>query len=144
MRIFANLDYKGGHYQWNAINSINSRYDRNTWELNNPNPTAEEELEILASRSLQTKKWIQPADFIKLRELSISYFVPSEWTTRVGARMISLTLSGRNLWYTTDYKYREVMYDPEVTFYDLRGFTQLDDASMPMMRHWDFSVRVEI
>ena len=144
VRIFANLDYKGGHYQWNAINSINSRYDRNTWELNNPNPTAEEELEILASRSLQTKKWIQPADFIKLRELSISYFVPSEWTTRVGARMISLTLSGRNLWYTTDYKYREVMYDPEVTFYDLRGFTQLDYASMPMMRHWDFSVRVEI
>ena len=58
--------------------------------------------------------------------------------------MISLTLSGRNLWYTTDYKYREVMYDPEVTFYDLRGFTQLDYASMPMMRHWDFSVRVEI
>jgi len=141
-RIFANLDYKGGHTQWSAMNSINARVDRNTQEINNPNPTADEALEILASRSLQTKKWIQPADFFKLRELSLSYTLPTDWASKAGADRATITLSGRNLWYTTDYKLREVMYDPEVTFYSLSNFTQLDYASMPMMRTWMLSMRV--
>ena len=116
-RIFANLDYKGGHYQWCAICSVNSRVDLNTLELANPDPTPEEYAEIRASRSLQTKKWIQPADFIKLREVSLSYTLPTEWAGKAGADRATITLTGRNLWYTTDYKFREVMYDPEVTFY---------------------------
>ena len=141
-RIFANLDYKGGHQQWSAMNSINARVDRNTKLINTPNPDPETYAEIRAARSLQTKKWIQDADFIKLRELSLSYTLPTEWAGKAGADRATITLSGRNLWYTTDYKLREVMYDPEVTFYSLSNFTQLDYASMPMMRHWMLSMRV--
>jgi TonB-linked SusC/RagA family outer membrane protein len=141
-RLFANLDYKGGHHQWCAMCSINSRFDRNTLEINNPDPTPDQELEILASRSLQTKKWIMPADFIKLRELSLSYTLPQNWAAKAGADRATVTLSGRNLWYTTDYKLREVMYDPEVSFFSLSNFTQLDYASMPMMRTWSLSMRV--
>ena len=141
-RLFANLDYKGGHYQWCAMCSINSRVDRNTVEINNPNPTELEAAEILASRSLQTKKWIQPADFIKLRELSLSYTLPTELAAKAGADRATVTLSGRNLWYTTDYKLREVMYDPEVAFYTLDNFSSLDYASLPMMRQWSLSMRV--
>ena len=141
-RIFANLDYKGGHYQWCAICSVNSRTDLNTLELANPDPTPEEYAEIRASRSLQTKKWIQPADFIKLREVSLSYTLPSEWAGKAGADRATITLTGRNLWYTTDYKFREVMYDPEVTFYSLDNFSSLDYASLPMMRRWMVSMRV--
>jgi len=142
LRLFANIDYKGGHKQWCAMCSINSRIDRNTREINNPDPTPEQELEILASRSLQTRKWIQDASFIKLRELSLSYTLPSEWAAKTGADRATITLSGRNLWYTTDYMLREVMYDPEVTFFSLSNFTQLDYASMPMMRTWSISMRV--
>ena len=141
-RLFANIDYKGGQKQWSAMNSINARVDRNTKEINNPNPTPAEELEILASRSLQTKKWIQDADFIKLREVSLSYTIPSEWAAKAGADRATVTLSGRNLWYTTDYKLREVMYDPEVTFYSLSTFTQAEYAALPMMRTWSLSMRV--
>jgi hypothetical protein len=141
-RLFANLDYRGGHYQWCAMCSINSRVDRNTLEINNPNPTELEAAEILASLSLQTKKWIQPADFIKLREVSLSYTLPSGWASKARADRATLTLSGRNLWYTTDYKLREVTYDPEVSFNSLSAFTQLDYASMPMMRTWSLSMRV--
>ena len=142
VRLFANLDYKGGHYQWCAICSINSRVDRNTLEINNPNPTPLEADEILASRSLQTKKWLQPAGFIKLREVSVSYTLPTEWATKAGADRATVTLSGRNLWYTTDYRFREVMYDPEVSFYSLSSFNSLDYASLPMMRTWAISMRV--
>jgi len=141
-RLFANLDYKGGHQQWSAMNSINARIDRNTKLVNTPNPDPDTYAEIQAALSLQTKKWIMPADFIKLRELSLSYTLPTEWAAKAGADRATITLSGRNLWYTTDYKLREVMYDPEVTFYSLSSFTQLDYASMPMMRHWMLSMRV--
>jgi TonB-linked SusC/RagA family outer membrane protein len=141
-RLFANLDYKGGHQQWSAMNSINARVDRNTKFINTPNPDPDTYKEIRAARSLQTKKWIMPADFIKLRELSLSYTLPTVWAAKAGAGRATITLSGRNLWYTTDYKLREVMYDPEVTFWSLSNFTQLDYASMPMMRHWMVSMRV--
>ena len=142
VRLFANLDYKGGHYQWCAICSVNSRTDLNTLELANPDPTPLEADEILASRSLQTKKWIMPAGFIKLREVSLSYTLPTEWAAKAGADRATVTLSGRNLWYTTDYKFREVMYDPEVSFYSLSSFDSLDYASLPMMRSWVISMRV--
>jgi hypothetical protein len=142
LRLFANIDYKGGHKQWCAMCSINSRIDLNTREVNNPHPTPEEYLEILASKSLQTKKWIQDASFIKLREVSLSYALPSEWAAKARADRVTVTLSGRNLWYTTPYRFREVMYDPEVTFFSLDDFSQLDYASLPMMRTWSLSMRI--
>ncbi len=40
---------------------------------------------------------IQEADFAKLRELSVSYLVPNEWATRIGASGATITLAGRNL-----------------------------------------------
>ena len=34
------------------------------------------------AKSLQTKKWIKPADFIKLREMSLTYQLPSSLRSR--------------------------------------------------------------
>ena len=137
LRVFTQLDYKGGNYQWCAICSIRNRIDRNTWEVNNPDadPT-----EVLVWRSLQTKTHIFPADFIKFRELSLSYSLPSEWTSRWGASRTTFTVSGRNLWMWTDY---EGTSDPEVTFYSRSDFTQLDYASAPMMRRFTASVSMQ-
>ncbi|MDH3223098.1 MAG: SusC/RagA family TonB-linked outer membrane protein [Gemmatimonadota bacterium] len=137
LRIFTQLDYKGGNYQWCAICSIRNRIDRNTFEVNNP---AADPTEVLVWRSLQTKTHIFPADFIKFRELSVSYSLPNEWTSRWGASRTALTVSARNLWMWTDY---EGTSDPEVTFYSRSDFTQLDYASAPMMRRFTASVSMQ-
>ncbi|NIR45829.1 MAG: hypothetical protein GWN83_17805, partial [Gemmatimonadetes bacterium] len=82
----ANLDYKGGNYQWCAICSIRSRIDRNTWEINNPD---QDPVERLVWRSLQTKTHIHPADFMKLREVALTYTLPASISQRFRASRTS-------------------------------------------------------
>lgn len=135
LRLYANLDYKGGNYQWCAICSINNRIDRNTWLVNNPDadPT-----QVAVYQSLQTKSWIYPADFLKLRELSATYSLPGRWANTFGAENASLTLSGRNLWMWTEYGGPN---DPEVAFNSTSTFGGTDYASTPMMRRLSVSMR---
>jgi hypothetical protein len=140
-RIFANLDYKGGNYQWCAICSIRSRVDRNTFLLNdvNANPT-----DVLVARSLQTKMWIQPADFVKLRELSLTYQLPNSFAEAMRFSQASVSVSGRNLWMWTKYKFDSEglgSEDPEVKFSSTSSFTVLDYASIPMLRTYSVAFR---
>lgn len=143
-RIFSNFDYKGGHYQWCAICSIRSRFDRNTLLVNDPNsdPT-----EVLVARSLQTRKWIKEADFIKLREISLSYQLPSALLSNMRVDRANLTVSARNLWMWTKYEFDQEglgSADPEVNFSSTSGrqFFRTDYASIPMLRSFAVSMRV--
>jgi TonB-linked SusC/RagA family outer membrane protein len=143
LRLFTQLDYRGDFYQWCAICSINSRIDLNTWNVNtggtplNPGVSI---ADVLALKSLQTKSHITRADFMKLREVSVTYTLPQRWTQflRSGSRW-AVTLSGRNLAIWTKYKGRG---DPEVQFDPTSTFQMLDYASTPQTRRLTASVRV--
>ena len=140
-RVFANLDYKGGHYQWCAICSIRNRIDLNTRLVQDPNsdPT-----EVAIVRSLQTKTWIKPADFIKLRELSLTYQLPASFAERMKFSSAAFTVSGRNLWMWTKYKFDQEglgSADPEVQFNSLSAFGRTDYAAIPMLRTFSASLR---
>ena len=141
-RISTLFDYRGGHYQWCAICSINSRIDLNTWDVNtggtslNPDVSAAD-VEVL--RSLQPKSHITRADNIKFRELSVTYNLPENWTRFVPGSRWSLTVAGRNLKIWTKYKGRG---DPEVQFDPGSTFQMLDYASTPQTRRLSASMRV--
>ena len=141
LRIFSQFDYRGGHWQWCAICSINSRSEQNTWDVNtggtalNLDVSAEE---VLALKSLQTLSHITKADFIKFRELSLTYTFPASWT-RLGGSRWSMTVAGRNLLVWTKYEGRG---DPEVMFNPNSSFTMLDYASTPQTRRLSASLRV--
>ena len=137
LRVFAQMDYKGGNYQWCAICSIRNRIDRNSWEVNNPDA---DPAEVAVWRSRQTKTHIFPADFLKFREFSVSYTIPGEWSSAFRADRTTVTLSGRNLWMWTRY---EGTADPEVTFFSQSDFNQLDYASTPMTRRFSASVALQ-
>ncbi len=49
--------------------------------------------------------YIEDADFIRWRELSVTYDLPSGWVSQLGARSSSITFAGRNLklWTPTGY-----------------------------------------
>lgn len=139
VRIFSHFDYKGGNKQWCAMCSIRSRLDQNTFEVQSPT-VSEAERAVWLSR--QTATHITDADFIKLRELSLTFDLPGDFAERIRADRMSFTVSGRNLWTWT--KYFDG-FDPEVSFYstgDNGAFTQLDYASLPTMRRWTVSTRV--
>jgi TonB-linked SusC/RagA family outer membrane protein len=141
-RIFAQFDYRGGHYQWCAICSIRSRSDRNTWDINTGgtelNPDVSE-LDVRALRSLQTISHISSADFIKFRELALTYQIPGSWGGFFRRSRWSITVSGRNLWMWTKY---EGTGDPEVQFNSNSSFSRLDYASTPQVRRVSASMRV--
>jgi len=150
-RIFANLDYKGGHYQWCAICSIRSRIDDNTRLLNDrdafPELSDEQwEAEVATVSSLQTRRWIQNADFMKLRELSLSYTLPGSLVSRIGMSNATVTVSGRNLWMWTKYRFDEQeglgSPDPEVNFSSTSAFGRTDYASIPMLRQFALGFRL--
>jgi hypothetical protein len=128
LRFYVFADYQGGHYQWCAICSVRTRIDRNTPEINDPDLTPEQ---FAYLNSLQTREYIYPADFIKLREASLTYTLPPMFTQRLGIQRASLTLSGRNLWMWTKY---EGLSDPEVTFTSTSQFEMADYGSIPMQR----------
>jgi hypothetical protein len=143
LSISTQFDYRGGHYQWCAICSINSRSDFNTWDIatggTDLNPRVSD-AEVLALKSLQTKSHISKADFIKFRELSLTYSVPESLAQYIpGGAQYDFTVSGRNLAIWTKYKGKG---DPEVQFNPNNTFTMLDYASTPMTRRLSASLRV--
>ncbi|MFW6010419.1 MAG: TonB-dependent receptor domain-containing protein, partial [Gemmatimonadota bacterium] len=147
LQLYAHLDYKGGNKAWCAICSIRSRIDDNHWQVNDPDASPEQ---LAQWKSLQTKTHIVDADFIKLRELSATYRLPSDWTAAIRADRVSVSLAARDLdilW--TNYKPwsdadgNPVKSDPEVQFFSSQTFTTLDYASTPMTRRIQASVRVQ-
>jgi len=141
-RVFANLDYKGGHYQWCAICSIRSRFDQNTFTINRPDA---DPAEVALVKSNQTRRWIKEADFIKLRELSLTYQIPADVLETIRVNNASVTFSGRNLWMWTKYEFPDQeglgSPDPEVNFSSLSAFSRTDYASIPMLRTFAVSLR---
>ncbi len=95
--------------------------------------------------SNQTRRWISEADFIKLREISLSYQLPSSVLERVGVENGSVSLAARNLWMWTKYGFPDGeglgSPDPEVNFSSLSAYSRTDYASIPMLRSFSASVR---
>jgi len=137
LRLFANLDYKGGHYIVCAICSIRNRINTNTWEVANPRADS---VDVQVWGSLQTVTHIMPADFLKLREVAVTYNLPPSWGGPFRARRWSVTLAARNLWMTTRYKGTG---DPEVSFEsDPNTFDRTDYAAVPQPRRLSATINV--
>lgn len=74
---------------------------------------------------------INDASFTRLREVSLSFELPTALAGRMGARGATLSLAGRNLKIWTDY----TGMDPEATFLSgTPGF--LEQSSLPQLMQW--------
>jgi TonB-linked SusC/RagA family outer membrane protein len=76
--------------------------------------------------------YMEDADFIKLRELSLTYDAPAPWAARVGASSLSFTIAGRNLATWTKYS----GLDPELNEAGQNNFTTADFLTQPPVRYW--------
>lgn len=56
-----------------------------------------------------TELFVEDGSYLKLRELSLSYAFPPHWLAPVGLQAARITGTGRNLWISSDFTYR----DPE-------------------------------
>jgi hypothetical protein len=142
-RLFGNFDYKGGFYLFDGIKYVNDRLDLNTFAVNDPKA---DPVQVQVLQSGATLPDIVRADFIKLRELSLSYTIPTRLTSHLGIPTASVTFSGRNLaiWKLKGYP----GLDPEVEFFNAVGgtptslFDRTDYASIPMLRRFVTSINL--
>jgi hypothetical protein len=101
------------------------------------NPAADPDEVLVRRSSALTSLQIQQADFVKLRDVSVSYDIPSGVMHNV-ARRGSVTLAGHNL--VTWSRYRGP--DPEVNFGGPSRFNRDDLWTMPQTRRYSASVAV--
>ncbi|MEO5590729.1 MAG: TonB-dependent receptor, partial [Gemmatimonadaceae bacterium] len=132
-RVYGLADYKGGHYQFNVKDW---RRDRSglSWETVNPNADPDEVLERRFAS--QTYLHIQQADFVKLRDLSVSYDLPQMLIRRF-ADKATITAAGHNLKIWTKYGGA----DPELNFNGGEStFNRNDSWTVPMTRRYSLSI----
>jgi TonB-linked SusC/RagA family outer membrane protein len=87
----------------------------------------------------QTAIYVEDASFMKLRELTLSYEVPTTMVSRFGRgiRTADISFSGRNLWTHTNY----TGMDPEVSNFGNQPIARnIDVAPFPPSRSFWFSV----
>jgi TonB-dependent starch-binding outer membrane protein SusC len=83
-----------------------------------------------------TNFWIEPTDFFKLRYVSATYTIPTRWIP--GARAASFTVSGRNLYTSTDYS----GLDPESADLADNTFSRREYYQLPALRSFLASLRL--
>lgn len=95
VRIFGQMDFKTGFHKLDG--NFRVRCVLFIMCRENFYPQEFPATEIAEIRSAYESGMVKPADFAKLREVSISYMVPSQYAARIGASDLSITLAGRNL-----------------------------------------------
>ena len=143
LQLYALLDYAGGHYQFN-VRDWRRAFLGLSAEVVDP---AADPAEVAIMRAGfgqpawggVPEPWIQPADFLKLRDLSLSYTLPTAWTGQVGVDRMRLVVAGHNvatLWT------RYGGLDPEINFHGDATFLRTDGFTVPSTRRVTASLNV--
>jgi TonB-linked SusC/RagA family outer membrane protein len=149
-RISGLLDFKGGHKLFNWSSRLRCSEAAGAFCEVRQVPGAgslEEQARIIARRKAglgSQAGFIEDADFWKLRELALTFTVPSGWIDRIGvARSVRVSVAGRNLKTWTDY----TGFDPETNIPgsvssddDPGRFYTVDLFGVPLPRMWVFRV----
>ena len=101
LRLAGMLDYKGGYKVYNNSERIRCASRLNCEGLISPGASLFEQARTVLVREHPTRSvggFIEDGDFIRFRELSLTYTMPERWASRLlRARSLGLTLAARNL-----------------------------------------------
>lgn len=115
-------------------NTLFARYNNllvDYWTPNNPTnafprPNAAQE----RPENATTMEYFD-GSYLKLRNLTLGYDVPSDQATRIGMSRLRLYLQGQNIWFSSEYD----TFDPEI------GENDLDSGVAPSSSLWSIGVR---
>jgi TonB-dependent starch-binding outer membrane protein SusC len=145
LRFYGLIDFKGGNFLLNQKERNRVQVQLNAESINNGSMTT---LDSSYYRNTSiTKPWIQPADFVKLRDLSVAYTLPKAFANGLRVGSATIAVSGHNLAILSK-KYGGI--DPEVNFIGnstfLAGsstfiqFLRVDSYTLPMLRRYTASL----
>ena len=134
--IYSLFDYQGGFYNYRGVDIYRCASSQNCIQLNDPNfPASELPIYQAGVSNAPRAMYIHKADFWKLRDVSVTYNLPSRWAAKASASAAAITLAGHNLALWSSYPGP----DPEVNTYGRANavtgsFIRGDIYAMPMTR----------
>ncbi len=144
------VDYRGGYKIVNALPS-NADYDGNTRGANDPSAPLWMQARAIANYSTGSALDVEDGDFIRMREVSVTYAVPRDFVRTLRMQSVAITAAVRNLALWTRYTGK----DPEVTNnvnpsfnptaggYVVNNDIRIDYGAVPLLRCWVVRVNVE-
>ncbi len=131
IRIGAQVDYRGGHKLYNSTEEFRCQFGT-CRGINDPNAPLWEQAraQALLTGGGNVYGYMEDADFIRLRELSLTLTAPRSWADRMRARAVSFTIAGQNLGLWTDYSGA----DPEINGAGQSNYNRFDFLSQPPVR----------
>jgi TonB-linked SusC/RagA family outer membrane protein len=101
LRVATMVDYKGGHLIYNNTERIRCHSRNNCRGLIDPTAPLAEQARTVAVRQFGTGVlggFLEKGDFLRWRELAVTYDVPQEWANRIfRGRSLVATAAARNL-----------------------------------------------
>ena len=85
-----------------------------------------------------TEDFVEETSWVRLRELSLSYQVPSEVLKNAFIKGLKLSVTGRNVWLATPYS----GIDPETSLVGSRNAQGLEYFNMPNTKSWGVSLNL--
>ncbi len=79
---------------------------------------------------------------IRLREVSLGYSLPASLLEQTPFGNVSLTLTGRNLWYNAPNVPQYTNFDPEVNGFGSSNTQGIEYASAPTSRRYGINLRL--
>jgi TonB-dependent starch-binding outer membrane protein SusC len=141
LRVSTNFEYRGGYKQFDASEQFRCSFG--TCRGNN-DPTDSWNDKVCAAAAVNTAGnfqdcWIENADFIKWRELSIAYTLPDRWAHVVRAQAITVSAAARNL-LTVWTLWKGV--DPEIDSFGQDNFARYQFGAQPLTRYLTLRLNV--
>ena len=142
--IYSLFDYQGGFYIYRGVDVYRCASSQNCPQLNDPNfPASELPIYQAGVSNAPRALYIHKADFVKLRDLSLTYSLPARLAAKTSATAASITLAGHNLAVWSDYPGP----DPEVNTYGRQNavtgsFIRGDIYAMPMTRRLSLALNL--
>jgi len=115
LRLQALVDYRGGNKYYNNTERIRCVSRQNCNGFMNPKSDLEDQAMVVGTLNDPTRTldgFFQSGDFVKLREVSVSWELPQAWAQQMRGRSARFAIAGRNVWKHTLYK----GVDPENDF----------------------------
>lgn len=83
--------------------------------------------------------FVYDASYVKLREVKLSYTLPSQWIKKLGMQSATISAVGRNLWII----FKNVPnIDPETAF-NTGNAQGLEDLTLPTVRNFGFNINLK-
>ncbi|HEY2850341.1 MAG TPA: hypothetical protein VGI97_10715, partial [Gemmatimonadaceae bacterium] len=130
-RLYTLVDWRQGGY---AVDLTEADYDGTRLLADTTTSNAR-----VAMLGKEISPYIEPAGFVKVRELTLSYLIPRSLTQgwASGASNVRVSVSGRNLWMWSKYG----GYDPEVSNFSDQNIGRFQDVTpYPPARSVFFSI----